>query len=65
MTEMRNVKADLARFRVRVLAVTVLLLVCFLTLAIRLFYLQVLQHDELWDQAESNRTAIVPVVPNR
>lgn len=65
MTEIRNVKADLARFRLRVLAATAVLLACFAILALRLVYLQVLQHDDLKDQAESNRTAIVPVVPNR
>jgi penicillin-binding protein 2 len=28
-------------------------------------YLQVTRHEDLAEQAESNRTAIVPVVPNR
>jgi penicillin-binding protein 2 len=31
----------------------------------RLVYLQVLRHDELATQAEVNRIAVVPVVPNR
>ena len=31
----------------------------------RLVYLQVCRHDDLREQAENNRTAIVPVVPNR
>jgi hypothetical protein len=31
----------------------------------RLIYLQVLRHDELATQAEANRIAVVPVVPNR
>ena len=31
----------------------------------RLFYLQVLRHDDLLEQAENNRTAILPTVPNR
>ena len=65
MTEIRNVEADLARFRTRVFAVSVLVLVCFLLLAARLFYLQVIRHDDLRAQAESNRTSIVPIVPNR
>lgn len=65
MTELRNVEADLTRFRARVLAVTVLVLACFALLAIRLVYLQVLRHEDLREQAENNRTAIVPVVPNR
>jgi penicillin-binding protein 2 len=28
-------------------------------------FLQVHRHDDLADQAESNRTAVVPIVPNR
>jgi penicillin-binding protein 2 len=65
MTELRNVEADLSRFRVRVLAVTLLVVTCFMLLVVRLIYLQVIRHDDLRDQAESNRTAIVPIVPNR
>ncbi|MES2053567.1 MAG: penicillin-binding protein 2, partial [Pseudomonadota bacterium] len=34
-------------------------------LAGRLVYLQVYRHDDLSEQAESNRTAVVPIVPNR
>ncbi len=34
-------------------------------LAARLVYLQVYRHADLNEQAESNRTAIVPIVPNR
>jgi penicillin-binding protein 2 len=65
MTEIRNVEADLARFRIRVFAVSLMVLVCFVLLGIRLFYLQVVRHDDLRAQAESNRTSIVPIVPNR
>ena len=65
MTEIRNVEADLARFRTRVFAVSVLVLACFLLLVARLVYLQVVRHDDLRAQAESNRTSIVPIVPNR
>ncbi len=65
MTEIRNVEADLARFRTRVFAVSVLVLFCFSLLAARLVYLQVVRHDDLRAQAESNRTSIVPIVPNR
>jgi penicillin-binding protein 2 len=42
-----------------------LVLACLLLLAGRLVYLQVVRHAELLEQAENNRTAIVPVVPNR
>ena len=65
MTELRNVEADLSRFRGRVLAASVVAVTCFLLIALRLAYLQILRHEDLLEQAESNRTAIVPVVPNR
>ena len=63
--ELRNVQAELADFRVRVFAVTVLILVCFFLLILRLMYLQMWRHEDLRAQAESNRTAIIPIVPNR
>ena len=65
MTELRNVEADLARFRIRVLVATALVLLCFSLLAGRLVVLQVVRHEDLKAQAENNRTAVVPVVPNR
>ncbi|MBX9817349.1 MAG: penicillin-binding protein 2 [Burkholderiaceae bacterium] len=65
MTELRNVQADLARFRTRVFVVSVVVVCCFLLLALRVAYLQVVRHDDLRAQAESNRTSIVPIVPNR
>ena len=65
MTELRNVEADLARFRVRVLVASFFVVMCLLLLALRLVYLQVVRHEDLKEQAENNRTAIVPIVPNR
>jgi len=65
MTELRNVEADLAQFRTRVLAAGLAVLVAFGLLAARMVYLQVMRHDDLLAQAESNRTAVLPVVPNR
>jgi penicillin-binding protein 2 len=65
MTELRNVEADLARFRTRVFVVSLVVLLCFILLLSRLAYLQIWRHDDLRAQAESNRTSIVPIVPNR
>lgn len=65
MTELRNVEADLARFRTRVVVAGLAVLFAFCLLAARMVYLQVLRHEELDAQAESNRTAVLPVVPNR
>ena len=65
MTELRNVEADLSRFRARVLIASLIVLGAFSVLAARLTYLQVYRHEDLNEQAESNRTAVVPIVPNR
>jgi len=65
MKVIRNVQLELARFRLRVLVASLLVLLCFGLLVARLFYLQVQRHDDLRAQAENNRTAVVPIVPNR
>jgi penicillin-binding protein 2 len=65
MTELRNVEADLAQFRTRVLVAGLAVLFAFGLVAARMVYLQVVRHDDLLAQAESNRTAVLPVVPNR
>ena len=63
--DLRNIDHDLHRFRQRIFVFTVLVLVCFVLLLLRLMYLQLWRHDDLLAQAESNRTAVVPIVPNR
>ncbi len=65
MTELRNVEAELVRFRRRVLIASIGVLVAFTLLTSRLVWLQVFRHEDLDEQAESNRTAVVPIVPNR
>ena len=65
MNELRSTEMELARFKRRILAVALLMLVCFALLGSRLVYLQVVRHEDLAEQAESNRTAVVPIVPNR
>ncbi len=65
MTELRNVEADISRFRSRAMAASAIILACFFLLVLRLVWLQVVRHDDLNEQAEANRTAIVPIVPNR
>ncbi|MCU7370510.1 penicillin-binding protein 2 [Paucibacter sp. O1-1] len=65
MMLLKNSEQEQSQFRLRVLAAVAFVLFCFGLLVARLVWLQVLQHDELAEQAESNRTAIVPIVPNR
>ena len=65
MIELKNIEHELDRFRTRLLAAAVFVLVCFGLLAARMVYLQVFRHDDLATQAEANRIAVLPVVPNR
>jgi penicillin-binding protein 2 len=65
MRVIRNIEFDLQRFRSRVVVVSGFILLAFLLLVVRLFYLQVIRYEDLNEQAENNRTAIVPIVPNR
>ncbi len=65
MTEFRDVEREIDRFRGRLLAAAGFVLFAFALLAARLVYLQVLRHDDLAAQAEANRIAVVPIVPNR
>jgi penicillin-binding protein 2 len=65
MTELRNIEAELVRFRRRVLVASIAVLLAFGLLMGRLVWLQVYRHDDLSEQAENNRTAVVPIVPNR
>jgi penicillin-binding protein 2 len=65
MTELKNLEFELGRYRLRLWAVAGFVLFCFGLLFARLLVLQVFRHDELALQAENNRIAVVPIVPNR
>ncbi len=65
MTELKNLEAELSRFRARLWAAAGFVLFCFGLLVFRLWVLQVVRHDDLATQAENNRIAVVPIVPNR
>ncbi|MBN9330686.1 MAG: penicillin-binding protein 2 [Comamonas sp. SCN 67-35] len=64
-TELRNAERDAARFRLRIWAVGALVLLAFALIVWRLTVLQVQRYEDLAEQAESNRTAVVPIVPMR
>ncbi|HEX5355765.1 MAG TPA: penicillin-binding protein 2 [Aquabacterium sp.] len=65
MTELKNLEQELSRFRARLWAAAGFVLFCFGLLVFRLYVLQVVRHDDLATQAENNRIAVVPIVPNR
>ena len=65
LAELRNSRLEIHKFRGRVVAMQALVIVCFGLLIARLVYLQVVRHEDLQEQAEDNRTAIIPTVPTR
>ncbi len=65
MSELKNLENELDRFRLRLLAAGVFVLLAFALLGARLAHLQVVRHEDLAAQAETNRTAVLPIVPNR
>jgi penicillin-binding protein 2 len=65
VTELKNVERELSRFRSRLVAAAAFVLLGFGLLSARLVHLQVNKHAELATQAEANRIAVLPIVPNR
>jgi len=64
-TEMRNQEHEMRQFRLRVGVAAAAVLFAFGLLALRFFYLQVIQHSVYQAKAEENRISVVPVSPNR
>lgn len=65
MTEFKDNDREIHLFRMRLTALVALVFICFGLLVARLVWLQVLRYDQFALQAEGNRIALVPIVPNR
>ena len=63
--ELRNPEREVFLFRRRLSIAGMLVALALLGLFVRFFYLQVVQHTHYQTLAETNRIAIVPIVPNR
>ena len=63
--ELRNPERELQHFRRRMGIAGVIVIVAFGGLLGRFIYLQLIEHQHYQTLAESNRIAIVPIVPNR
>ncbi len=64
-TEVRNAEREVFLFRRRLVIAAALAFLAFAGLFARFVYLQVVQHEHYRTLAESNRVAIIPIVPNR
>lgn len=63
--ELRNSQRELHYFRLRLIVSGCVVLGMFILLAVRFFYVQVVDYDHYRTLAEANRISIVPIVPNR
>ncbi|HEV8095895.1 MAG TPA: hypothetical protein VGP71_09220, partial [Burkholderiales bacterium] len=63
--ELKNPERELSHFRRRLMVAGALIVLGFAGLVGRFVYLQLFQHQHYQTLAESNRIAIVPIVPNR
>jgi penicillin-binding protein 2 len=65
LAELKDLERELNSFRGRLVVAAFFVLFCFGLIAARLVYLQVYKFEDLSTQAEANRIAVLPVVPNR
>ena len=63
--EFKNHQRDIFHFQLRLVVSIGFVLVLLAVLLLRFFYLQAVRHNYYQTLAESNRIAIVPIVPNR
>jgi penicillin-binding protein 2 len=63
--EIRDSQEELGQFNSRVAFAGGFVLICFVLLFARFFWLQVIQHDYYQTRAEENRISLVPLPPNR
>ncbi len=63
--ELKNHQREIYYFRLRLMLSLGFVLVMLVMLLLRFTYLQLIKHDHFQTMAESNRIAVVPIVPNR
>jgi penicillin-binding protein 2 len=65
MAQIKNLAFEQRKFKIRIWVAGCLVLAGLGILFIRVFVLQVLRYEDLYLRAEANRTAILPIEPNR
>jgi penicillin-binding protein 2 len=64
-TDLSSPDRELEQFRFRLGFAAGMVLLCFIVLFSRFFWLQVVRHDYYSTRAEENRISLVPIIPNR
>ena len=63
--DINNSESSRLDFKVRVWVIAIVVMLLLGLIVARLYVLQVLRHESFMERAETNRTAVVPIVPNR
>lgn len=63
--EIRDLFSELKRYQVRLTLSFVFILLCFLVIFIKLFFLQIVEYEKYKSRAQKNRIVVHPLIPDR
>ena len=61
----RNIRRETKDYRWRMSAAVFFIMLLFLVLVGRMYYLQIVQHDKYKTLSDKNRVTVLPIAPNR
>ncbi|MHB1675959.1 MAG: penicillin-binding protein 2 [Sulfuriferula sp.] len=64
-TEIKHYRTEIVGFRHRIMIAAGFVVILFMLLLARFFYIQVIEHHRYFALAESNRISFLPIAPNR
>jgi len=63
--EIRDLFSELKRYQIRITLSFIFILLCFLVIFIKLFYLQIVEYEKYKSRAQKNRIVVHPLIPDR
>ena len=63
--EIRDLFSELKRYQIRLTLSFVFILLCFLVIFIKLFFLQIVEYEKYKSRAQQNRIVVHPLIPDR
>ena len=63
--EIRDLFSELKRYQIRVTLSFIFILLCFLVIFIKLFFLQIVEYEKYKSRAQKNRIVVHPLIPDR
>ncbi|MEK9994487.1 MAG: penicillin-binding protein 2 [Hydrogenophilales bacterium] len=63
--EIRDLFSELKRYQIRITLSFIFILLCFLVIFIKLFFLQIVEYEKYKSRAQKNRIVVHPLIPDR